>query len=397
MGLFVVNKHGIIADKRISEYLGTTIGYQTISSYNAYSYVFHFNYKNKVNIKVSPYFKFIGYSEIIHVPVDHPLMFPSDTYRILIYKKNFSIPGNLSRTSINTFVHEEYKYLNLCDKILKNSVERIDRTNVGTFSLFGESISFDLSNDTIPILTTKNMAIKSIIEELLWFIRGHTDSKLLEEKGINIWTKNSNRSFLDKKGLVNLKEGDIGSGYGFQWRHSGATYIDCDSDYKGQGFDQLDYVFDLLKNDRFSRKILMCAWNPSQLTGMALEPCHVLVQFYVREENGVLFLSSHLYQRSADVFLGLPFNITSYSVLTHLLAKKTGMIAEKLTISLGDSHIYKNHVEQVRKQLCNVPRPFPKLKISDNVEKLDWSELDRKHFEVIGYYNNESIKAEMAA
>ena len=287
--------------------------------------------------------------------------------------------------------HDE-TYCNLMEKVLLSNHPRTNRTNIDTLSIFGEQISFDIEN-TVPLLTTKRVAWKSCIEELLWFMRGDTDANILKQKKVNIWNGNSSREFLDNVGLFHLNEGDCGANYSFQWRYFGQEYINCETKYeKKTKYDQINNIIHLLKNDPCSRRIFLSAWNPLDLENTVLPPCHVSAQFYVDNDNG---LSCHMYQRSCDVFLGLPFNIFSYTVLTYILAKKCGMKPRRLIISLGDTHIYKNHIEQVRQQLQNTIFSYPKLELSD-IENKEIEEITINDFQLIGYYPNPMIKAPMA-
>lgn len=304
------------------------------------------------------------------------------TFRFLKYERSNSTP-NCDET-----------YLNLSKKILEsNSKIRDNRTNIPTISLFGEHVEFDISS-SIPLLTTKRMAWKSCIEELLWFLRGNTDAKILKEKNVNIWNGNSSKEFLKKVGLDHLEEGDCGANYSFQWRYFGQDYIDSKSEYtKDTTGDQISYILNLLKNDPFSRRILLSAWNPNQLNKTVLPPCHVSCQFFVDDSKK---LSCHMYQRSCDVFLGLPFNIFSYAVLTHILAKKSDLIPDKLFISFGDVHIYSNHVEQVKDQLSRTTLSSPQLLLNENIKHKNIEDISIDDFEVIGYFPYPSIKGRMA-
>lgn len=285
----------------------------------------------------------------------------------------------------------EKGYLMLLNNVLGGE-RREDRTGTGTRSLFGAQLQFDLRNGQVPVLTTKKMAWKTCIRELLWFLRGSTNSKELEAQGVKIWQGNTTRAFLDDRGLTDLPEGDIGAGYGFQWRHFGAVYTDCYADYAGQGVDQLRTVEDLIKNDPMSRRIFMTAWNPKAIHRMALPPCHVSCQFYVSQDG----LCCHMYQRSADMFLGLPFNIMSYGVLTHLLAFRAGIPAKKLVISIGDAHVYNDHVMQVQEQVNRIPYAFPLIKLNDRLKTLDWSEMTIEDFELLHYAYHPAMAAPMS-
>lgn len=293
-------------------------------------------------------------------------------------------------------VCDEQGYLDLVKDIMEQGTMRPDRTGTGTRSVFGRQLRFHLSRG-IPLLTTKAMAWKSCVKELLWFLRGDTNAKHLEEEGVKIWQGNTTRAFLDSRGLVDLPEGDIGAGYGFQWRHFGATYGTCLQTYLGMGVDQMARVLDSLRNDPFGRRHIVSAWNPAALDKMALPPCHILFQFYVDEdEEGQKHLSCHMYQRSVDCFLGLPFNIFSYAVLTHIVAAKVGMIPKELILSTGDTHIYLDHVEQVTQQIQRAPCPLPCLVLSPTVAAKDFTELTIDDFELRGYMHHPALKGKMS-
>lgn len=265
---------------------------------------------------------------------------------------------------------EEQQYLNLVYDICRNGIYKKNRTEVDTFNLFSKSMTFSLKDDKFPLLTTKKMFTKGIIEELLFFINGSTNSKLLEEKGVNIWKGNTSKEFIKNRGL-NYEEGDMGPLYGFQWRHSGANYIGYDHEYKG--FDQLLYVVSEIKNNPGSRRILMNTWIPNDLNKMVLTPCHVLFQLFVRDQ----YLDSIMYQRSADMGLGVPFNIASYALLTKMLAHCTDLLPGNFTLMLGDAHVYKNHIEGLKEQLWRKPKKWPTLKIAtDNKDITKFKNTD---------------------
>lgn len=286
--------------------------------------------------------------------------------------------------------HSEYEYLNLIRDVLTNGEDRVDRTGVGTRSVFGARMVFDLTN-SFPILTTKKMAYEAIIKELLFFISGKTDTTILSQQGVKIWAANTSEMFLRQMKLP-WREGDMGPGYGFQWRHWGTEYHGCDHNYAGQGVDQFDQLVQNLRQHPESRRHLLTAWNPSQLDQMALPPCHVLAQFYVSADGQ--WLDCQLYQRSGDLFLGVPFNITSYALLTAILAHLTGRRPRRLIHILGDAHIYRNHLDAVKLQLTRTPRPFPQLTFSRPVNSLD--ELTREHIVITGYTSWPMISAPMA-
>jgi len=286
--------------------------------------------------------------------------------------------------------HEEGQYLGLIKRIIEGGNKRGDRTGTGTLSLFGAQMRFSLRDGKFPLLTTKKVFYRGIAEELFWFIRGSTSAKELQDKNVRIWDGNSSRQFLDSLGLTEREEGDLGPVYGFQWRHFGASYTNMHADYSGQGVDQLASVIHTIKTKPEDRRIIMCAWNPADLDKMALPPCHCLVQFYVA--NGEL--SCQLYQRSADMGLGVPFNIASYSLLTVMLAHVTNLQPGDFVHTLGDAHVYSNHVEALKVQLERKPKQFPTIAIKRKVENIE--DFKFEDFEVSGYSPHPKIVMEMA-
>ncbi len=292
--------------------------------------------------------------------------------------------------------HEEHNYLQVFKDIIQKGTKRTDRTGVGTIGMFGCQMRFDISY-TIPVLTTKYVAWKSVIKELLFFLKGQTNSKLLESEGVSIWKANTTSEFLAKRGLNHYKEGDMGPMYGWLWRHIGTEYRGCDVDYGLQGQDQLRELIHGLKADPFSRRHLLTTFHPPSVDASVLMPCHgIAVQFYVEEAAGEKWLSCQMYQRSMDTFLGAPWNIESYAVLTHLLAKLCDMHPKELIITTGDTHIYNNHIEQVQEQLSRKPLPFPVLVVKDSVKTKQIDQVTIEDFEIIGYLHHPSIKAPMA-
>lgn len=290
--------------------------------------------------------------------------------------------------------HPENQYLQLISDILDKGTFEEGR-NGNTKALFGYSMRFSLKDGTLPLLTTKKVAWKTCFNELMWFIRGDTDNKKLQDIGVHIWDGNSTREFLDNRGLLDREVGDLGPIYGHQWRHFNAPYTGSDTDYKGAGVDQLQQIIDNLKTSegRHSRRLIMTAWNPCQLDEMALPPCHILVQFNVRADK---YLSCALYQRSGDVGLGVPINIASYSFLTHIIAKHCNLIAEDFVYFLGNAHIYENHIQVLEKQILRQPMPFPKIEICnihDNIN--DYKIDDIKWIEK--YQSHEALKMMMVA
>lgn len=282
-------------------------------------------------------------------------------------------------------INFEQQYLDLVYGILYSGRAKEDRTGTGTLSVFGPKIRMDLRNHQFPLLTTKHMFIRGIFEELKWFLAGHTDAKLLAAKNVHIWDANGSREALDRQGLVTREEGDLGPIYGFQWRHFGAEYKDCHTDYTGQGVDQLQKVVEDLKTQPHSRRILMSAWNPRDLAQMALPPCHCLCQFYVNRGE----LCCQMYQRSGDVGLGVPFNMASYALLTIMLAHVCGLEPGELHLVLGDAHVYMNHVEALKEQVCRDIRTPPKLFIKRAVTRVE--DFVWEDFELTDYHPHESI------
>lgn len=291
--------------------------------------------------------------------------------------------------------HGELQYLGLLKDIMTNGKPRGDRTGTGTIGVFARQLRFDISK-YCPLLTTKFVGYKSIVKELLWFLRGDTNSKTLEKDNVNIWKGNSSREFLDKCKL-SYQEGDIGPMYGFNWRHCDADYKGCSHDYTSQGIDQLEEVMQLLRDDPFSRRIMMTTYNVRDRHKGVLYPCHgIVVQFYVDVEDDTKYLSCHMYQRSVDTFLGLAYNIASYSILVNIIALKVGMKPRELVISTGDTHIYNNHIEQCRTQMKRRPYPFPVLEIDPQVKDKDWKDIDVNDFKMVGYLHHPAIKGEMS-
>lgn len=287
---------------------------------------------------------------------------------------------------------DEQQYLDLLTHIIANGERRIDRTQVGTLSVFGAQMRFNMRGDTFPLLTTKRVFFRAVAEELLWFVAGKTDAKLLQAKNVHIWDGNSTREFLDKLGHTERAVGDLGPVYGFQWRHFGAEYRTCDDDYSGQGIDQLRQVIETIKNNPSDRRIIMSAWNPLDIPKMALPPCHCLAQFFVSQDRGEL--SCQLYQRSADMGLGVPFNIASYALLTHMIAHVTDLKPGDFVHTMGDTHVYLNHVDPLKEQLQRTPRPFPKLVIKRQVQDIE--DFRFEDFEIVDYNPYPKIQMDMA-
>ena len=262
------------------------------------------------------------------------------------------------------------QYLNLLQRILDEGVQKGDRTGTGTISVFGHQMHFDLQAG-FPLLTTKKLHLKSIIYELLWFLKGDTNVRYLQEHGVSIWNE-----------WADPETGDLGPVYGHQWRSW--------PDYRGGAIDQIAQAVDLIKHHPDSRRIMVSAWNPAEVDQMALPPCHCLFQFYVA--NGCLSLQ--LYQRSADTFLGVPFNIASYALLCQMMAQVCGLRPGEFVHTTGDTHLYLNHLEQARLQLSREPRPLPRMIINPDVKSI--FDFQYEDFQLEGYDPWPHIKADVA-
>lgn len=292
--------------------------------------------------------------------------------------------------------HSEFSYLNLLKDILADGEHRDDRTGTGTISKFGAQMRFDLSQG-FPALTTKKLAWRAVVSELLWFIEGSGDEQRLREilhgsrtsDKKTIWTDNATANYWTEK-RMQRSAGDLGRIYGVQWRKWRKPLIRVNKVIL-QNHDQILELVNGLKNDPFSRRHILTAWNPGELELMALPPCHLLAQFYVSKDKK---LSCQMYQRSADMFLGVPFNIASYGLLTHMLAQVCDLKVGELIIVLGDAHIYKNHVEQVNEQLKRSPLPLPFLKLNPEIN--DITKFTMNDINLLNYTSHDSIRAEMA-
>ncbi|MDH6306645.1 thymidylate synthase [Parabacteroides sp. PF5-5] len=261
------------------------------------------------------------------------------------------------------------QYLELLDKVLKEGVKKEDRTGTGTLSIFGHQMRFNLE-DGFPLLTTKKLHLKSIIYELIWFLQGNTNAKYLQEHGVRIWNEWADEN------------GELGHIYGYQWRSW--------PDYKGGSIDQISQVVEMIKHTPDSRRMIVSSWNVGDLENMNLPPCHAFFQFYVA--NGRLSLQ--MYQRSADIFLGVPFNIASYALLLQMMAQVTGLRAGDFVHTLGDAHIYSNHLEQVQLQLTREPKALPSMEI--NPERTSIFDFVYEDFNLVGYDPHPHIKGVVA-
>ncbi|MCC6645682.1 MAG: thymidylate synthase [Polyangiaceae bacterium] len=276
-------------------------------------------------------------------------------------------------------------YLELVRRILDEGHERHDRTGTGTIGVFGHQLRVDLA-DGFPLLTTKKVHLRSIVHELLWFVRGETHAASLQAAGVSIWDEWATPEQCARFGRP---PGELGPVYGHQWRRFGATRLP-DGTYADDGVDQLARLVDGLRRDPYGRRHLVTGWNPREADEVALPPCHTLFQLYVDRGR----LSCQLYQRSADVFLGVPFNLASYALLTMMLAAVTGLAPGEFVHTFGDAHLYKNHLEQARLQLTRAPRPLPTMRLRPGVSDLFAFTYD--DFELVGYDPHPAIKAEVS-
>ena len=277
--------------------------------------------------------------------------------------------------SAKKYKHEEDQYIELIKDIL-NEGSMVSGRNGNALTVFGSAMRFSLENNKIPLLTTKKVAWKTCLKELLWFIEGNTDNAVLQKQNVKIWDGNASKDFLQQQGL-DYDENDLGPIYGHQWRHFNAPYTSCKTDYTNEGIDQLKNVIDLLKNPetRHSRRIILSAWNPCQLKEMALPPCHVLMQFNVLDNNK---LSCSLYQRSGDVGLGVPFNIASYSFLAHIIGHLCNLEPYEFVYYLGNCHIYDDHLTALKEQSSRQPHAFPTIQIKGeqtNIEDYKFTDI----------------------
>jgi thymidylate synthase len=276
-------------------------------------------------------------------------------------------------------------YLDLLDRVLTKGKVRADRTGTGTIGVFGHQMRFDLA-DGFPLLTTKKLHLRSIIHELLWFVSGQTHVAPLQEVGVRIW---NDWATAEQTARFGREAGDLGPVYGHQWRNFGASKAPGGG-YESDGVDQLSRVVDTIRNNPTSRRILVTGWNPKEADQVALPPCHTLFQFYVQDDT----LSCQLYQRSADIFLGVPFNIASYSLLMMMVAQVCGLKPGEFVHTFGDAHLYSNHLEQARLQLGRAPRCRPVMRLDERVDDLFAFEFE--HFELTDYEPHPHIRAKVS-
>jgi len=311
------------------------------------------------------------------------------------WTSNITEDGNVIETRIQTFKRrkenpEEKQYLDLLSKIIEIGDERTDRTEVGTRNIFGNIMRFSLRDWRLPLMTFRPIWFKGVVVELLWILSGKTDTKILDAQGVKFWNANATKEFLAKRGFPDREEGDLGPSYGHQFRHYGAPYINCKTDYTGQGIDQVAKLIHTLKTNPMDRRMIINAWNVAQIDEMSLPPCHAACQFDVSSDG---YLSCTLFQRSADVVLGTPTNIASYSLLCLIMCKITGYKPGDFVYMTTNTHVYSNHIDKIKPRLHDVPREFPRLKINRDINGVDdIDKLKFEDFELIGYEPGEQIK-----
>lgn len=369
-----------------------------------YETIIHDNYY--CNIKINNYYdKYIISTKTFLLKINNNNL--NDFKKINVeFKKSINNKYKFVKEVINNILDndnlnniEEMNYINILEDLIINGEFRKTR-NSNTWSLFNKSISFDLSKG-FPLLTTKKVNFKAVFEELLWFLKGDTNAKHLEDKNIKIWNSNTTREFLDKNNLQHYDVYDIGPMYGFNLIHYNSVYKGMNYDYTGQGFNQIEYILNLIKNDPTSRRIIMTTFNPAQAKEGVLYPCHGLItQFYINKNK----LDLVTYQRSVDIICGFPFNIASYALLTYLICevvnndvnyKKTKLIPGNMTIHLGDYHLYEDHYELAISQILRSPYKFPNLLFKN--KKYNLTDFDYDDLELINYKSHKGIIAKMIA
>ena len=347
----------------------------------------------------------------VYMTVIKNVSFNCDTFfEFNKYKKQFELESSFLDSDIDKLTDnghilsfETYKYINkeenkfikTVNKILNKGVYNLDRSQVGTLSVFGKSFTYDIRNYRIPLYTHRKVFLRGIIEELLFFVSGKTDTKILEEKKVNIWKGHTSREFLDSRGLTNYKEGSYGPAYGFQLRNWGAEFGGDDKCYKGCGFDQLEYVINLIKTEPTSRRILFSYWNPDVLDKVPLPSCHLLYQFHVNVDTKEL--SCSFYQRSNDFTLAGVYNVCSAATLVFMICHLTGYKPGKIIHNIGDVHIYMNQLEVVKEMIQNKPFNFPLLLINDpNNEIKKIEDFTYDHFKLLFYRSHKTYKIPMS-
>jgi len=286
---------------------------------------------------------------------------------------------------------DEMNMLELMNDIISLGNNKDDRTNTGTYSIFGQQLKFDISSSVFPLMTTRKMFLRGIFEELMLYLRGQTDSKILESKGINVWKGNTSREFLDNLGLTEYPVGDMGHSYGFSMKHFGATYSDCKQDYTGCGFNQLQFVIDEIKRNPNSRRLIISLWEPNHMHKAALPPCLYNYQFYVYDG----YLYCMMTQRSSDFVLAGGWNVATGALLTYLIAHYTSLKPKELIWNLGDVHIYKNGINAAKEQVNRIPNIYPKLFLTNMPEKIE--DVNWENIKLINYKPQKPISIPMNA
>lgn len=366
-----------------------------------------------MNVHISKCYDSIGSNEW-NKQVSHTIEQSELFYKSKLEENDFEVMSIVRCTLPSTkFVRhymrqnkEETTLLTAMSNIISNGFVRSNRTGTNTRSLFGQQFEYrmiekinpetGISSFRLPLLTTKRMFTRGVFTELKWFLSGGTNSKTLESQNVNIWKGNTTKDFLDSRGLSQYHEGETGPIYGFQWKHWGAKYEAGKHNYEGEGIDQVENVIHSLQTDPYSRRHIISAWNASDLDAMCLPPCHVLYQFMVHEENEQKYLSLMMYQRSCDVFLGLPFNICSLGMFLTIMAHRVDMKPYKIIHSVADFHLYETHIDSANKQISREPCCFPYIHISsEKKEKLQ--DYDFNDIQIEDYYHHSAIKADMIA
>jgi dihydrofolate reductase/thymidylate synthase len=382
----------------------TEIKYDELSFKNNSTLSDSSTFKNKESIKCDTYFPPLLSNFILeNYTIYKKSVIPEYYYRMLYYSNTditykekyiYNLNYHTSNKTIELKRNADDEYNNLIKNIMKNGNLRSDRSGVGTVSLFGQTMRFDISDGNAPLLTTKRVAWKTAIEEMLWMLSGSINSKKLEEKNIKIWRGHTSREFLDSQGFKDYPEGKLPYGYGHQIRNAGGDTFNCHScnePNKIEGTDQLIYIENQLKTNPFSRRILWNLWTANQMNKVPLQPCHIMVQFYVEEIDNVKFLSAMVTMRSNDLGCGNPFNIFNYTALVYIMAMKCNMKPKELIFSIGDAHIYNNHLNQLTEQISRKIYSKSILHLDNSIFNTKWENLDISQFDVVGYFHNPSI------
>jgi len=339
-----------------------------------------------------PRLRFV-YITRLHKDYDCDVYFPVVSYSKYTILETYA-DEHYTFEKLSIVNNEEEHFLNIMCNILSSNYKSVDRTQVGTYSLFGQHLRFDLRH-SFPLMTTRKLFLRPILEEFKFIMSGSTDVNKLREKNVHIWDANTTRQFLDINGLTHLPEYDMGPTYGFLVRHFGATYVDCKTDYTNQGYDQLQDVYNLIKNNPSSRRIRISQWDPSNLDKSPLPSCLCQFDFFVNTNEKTLSLCVFL--RSSDTFLALMWNVAYSAIFCMVMAKLTGYTPGDLVVNTCNSHIYLNHVDQVKEQLIRTPYPFPTAKLLKNIKTIDDIQtLEVNDFNIKSYVSHPKLTGEMA-